>query len=87
MALSRFFFKRWHFSSNSYNSKRKKTSVALNFAFDCFVTPLLISRFASFVASGEHILEEEVKIYENDPTPWLTSDSDGNNSDPNNDLW
>ena len=56
------------------------------FALDCFVTLLLISRFASFVASGQHILEEEMKIYDYDPTPWLTSDSDGNDSDPNNDL-
>ena len=38
------------------------------------------------MASGQHILDEEEKIYENDPTPWMTSDSDGNDSDPNNEL-
>lgn len=48
-------------------------------------TPRLISRFAAFVASGLHIPDEEVKVYEEDPSPWLTSDSDGNDSDPNHD--
>ena len=38
------------------------------------------------MASGQHILDEEEKIYENDPTPWMTSDSDGNDSDLNNEL-
>ena len=66
-----------------YNVKK----AVLSGSFDRCVTPLLISRFASFVASGQHIPDEEVKIYENDPTPWLTSDSDGNDSDQNNELY
>ncbi|KAJ7375383.1 hypothetical protein OS493_002142 [Desmophyllum pertusum] len=43
------------------------------------------SRFATFVASGQHILDEEVKVYEDDLAPWLTSDSDSNNSDHDRD--
>lgn len=74
-----------HYSSNSYKIQAAKT--VLSGAFDRFVTPLLISRFATFVASGQHILDEEVKFYENDPSPWLTSDSDGNDSDPSHDRY
>ena len=39
-------------------------------------------RFASFVASGQHFLEEEVKKYEDDPSAWMTSDSDGSDGEP-----
>ncbi|XP_058954860.2 nuclear envelope integral membrane protein 1-like [Pocillopora verrucosa] len=40
------------------------------------------ARFASFVASGQHFLEEEVKKYEDDPSAWMTSDSDGSDGEP-----
>ena len=39
-------------------------------------------RFASFVTSGQHFLEEEVKKYEDDPSAWMTSDSDGSDGEP-----
>ncbi|XP_068671584.1 nuclear envelope integral membrane protein 1-like isoform X3 [Montipora capricornis] len=37
------------------------------------------TRFAKFVSTGQHYLEEEVNSYEDDPSPWLTSDEDEEN--------
>ena len=34
------------------------------------------------MASGQHFLEEEVKKYEDDPSGWMTSDSDGSDGEP-----
>lgn len=44
------------------------------------------TRFASFVATGQHISDEEVKKYEDDPSAWMTSDSDGSDSEPNDHI-
>jgi len=34
------------------------------------------TRFAEFVSSGQHILDDEIRTYDEDPSPWLTSDSE-----------
>ena len=39
-------------------------------------TPMLISRFAQFVSTGKHIIDDEVRTHEVDPTPWLTEESE-----------
>lgn len=34
------------------------------------------TRFAKFVTSGQHIPDDEVRTYEDDPSPWLTENSE-----------
>ena len=41
-----------------------------------YVDTPLISRFAKFVTSGQHIPDDEVRTYEDDPSPWLTENSE-----------